>query len=165
MNTLKNNNLPQLTISELRKLSGMTQVEFATYLKIPIGTVKNWENSNKDSKRECKPYMIDLIQDKLIKDYYINEYIIDMFKKNKFSDRLGKYHELMTDSTDGNNTEEINLKLKQISNIVDQLSMDDIARAIRNTHNEKDKALYKVLGNYLFMNSRTTINTIRNIKK
>ena len=165
MNRIDKYELPQLNIKELRTLSGMTQLEFSAYLMIPINTIRNWESDKEENKRECKPYILNLIESKLVKDCYIDVHLIKKAKENKMGERLKKYYELMTKPKDGKNTEEINLKLKQISNLVNQLTMDDIARAIRNSDSEQDKSLYKVLGNYLFMNSKTTIKTIGNIKK
>lgn len=56
-----------LSIKELRSLANMTQVQFSNYFNIPLTTVQNWEAEN-CNKRECKPYIINLIKEKLIND-------------------------------------------------------------------------------------------------
>lgn len=59
--------------SQLRKLSGMTQKDFAMYFGIPKRTIENWDgNINK-----CPEYLLDLMFYKLEK-----EGIID-FKRKK----------------------------------------------------------------------------------
>lgn len=50
-----------MKIRELRKLAGMTQEEFGTYLGIPRRTVQNWEGG----KNQCPEYLQDLIEYKL----------------------------------------------------------------------------------------------------
>lgn len=61
-----------LSIKDLRQLSNMTQKEFSSYLEIPLTTVENWE-ARSNNKRECKPYIINLIKEKLINDGVIKE--------------------------------------------------------------------------------------------
>lgn len=56
-----------MTIKELRLQTGMTQVEFAKHLKIPIDTLRNWEQGRKG----YTVYLRDLIE------YYLrNEKLI-----------------------------------------------------------------------------------------
>ena len=69
-----------LTIKNLRSLANMTQVQFSDYLDIPLTTIQNWE-SNSGNKRECKPYIINLIKEKLINDGVIKEEDIEKFNK------------------------------------------------------------------------------------
>lgn len=60
------------TIKKLRSLANMTQVQFSDYFDIPLTTIQNWE-ANSGNKRECKPYIINLIKEKLINDGVINK--------------------------------------------------------------------------------------------
>lgn len=48
-------------IKEMRKAAGMTQQAFADYFGIPKRSVENWEGG----KRDCPPYLLDLIRYKL----------------------------------------------------------------------------------------------------
>ena len=50
-----------MKIKELRKATGMTQAEFASYFKLSKRTVEAWE-----SFRECPEYLRELIEYKLI---------------------------------------------------------------------------------------------------
>lgn len=45
----------------MRKAAGMTQQAFADYFGIPKRSVENWEGG----KRDCPPYLLDLIRYKL----------------------------------------------------------------------------------------------------
>jgi len=51
------------SISQIRKLSGLTQVKFAEKYHIPINTLKGWE-SNIESKRyrKCPEYILYLLE-------------------------------------------------------------------------------------------------------
>lgn len=53
-----------MTIKQLRELSGMTQVQFASYFKIPLETITSWESEGK-RKRNCNKYIVELIEYKL----------------------------------------------------------------------------------------------------
>lgn len=53
-----------MTIKELRKLSGMTQKDFAEYFNIPRRTIEDWETE----KRKCASYLLELVQYKLEKE-------------------------------------------------------------------------------------------------
>lgn len=53
-----------MNIKQLRDASGMTQKAFAEYFGIPKRTVENWEGE----KRECPPYLLDLMEYKLKKE-------------------------------------------------------------------------------------------------
>lgn len=50
-----------MTISKMRKLTGMTQKSFAEYLDIPIRTIEDWEHG----RRKPNPYILSLIEYKL----------------------------------------------------------------------------------------------------
>lgn len=56
-----------MSIKELRTQTGMNIKEFAEYFSIPYRTVQNWELGT----RECPPYLLDLIEYKLIKESLI----------------------------------------------------------------------------------------------
>lgn len=45
----------------LRKNTGMSQNDFAEYLGIPVGTLRNWEQGI----CKCPPYVLKLIEYKL----------------------------------------------------------------------------------------------------
>ena len=51
----------------LRGKTGMNRKQFAEYFNIPYRTVENWENG----VREIPPYLLELIEYKLIKEYII----------------------------------------------------------------------------------------------
>ena len=53
-----------MTFKELRKASGMTQKEFATYFNIPLRSIENWEAG----VRNCNQYLVDLMHYKLQKE-------------------------------------------------------------------------------------------------
>lgn len=57
----------KMKIKELRKLTGMSQSQFADYFNIPIKTVQNWETD----RRKCADYIVDLIEYKLRKEKII----------------------------------------------------------------------------------------------
>lgn len=50
-----------MTLKELREASGMTRKQFCEYFGIPARTLQDWELGN----RECKQYLIDLMEYKL----------------------------------------------------------------------------------------------------
>lgn len=50
-----------MTILELRKAAGMTQLEFSKYFGIPKRNIEDWEAG----KAKCKPYLFDLMLYKL----------------------------------------------------------------------------------------------------
>lgn len=56
-----------MTIKELRKAAGMTQVGFSTYFKIPKRTLENWE----EGIRNPPAYLLDLIEYKLLNEKLI----------------------------------------------------------------------------------------------
>lgn len=72
MKKISNNKLDNMSIKDLRKKSGMSQSQFSSYLEIPLKTIQNWEAQSTE-KRECKPYIINLIKEKLINDSVISE--------------------------------------------------------------------------------------------
>lgn len=52
------------TIKDLRTASGMTQKAFSDYFGIPKRTIENWEGG----KRECPPYLFDLMRYKMVNE-------------------------------------------------------------------------------------------------
>ena len=50
-----------LDFKELRRLSGMTQKDFGKYFGIPTRNIEDWDCGI----AKCKPYLIDLMLDKL----------------------------------------------------------------------------------------------------
>jgi len=56
------------TIKELRTAANMTQKAFADYFAIPKRTVEDWEHG----VAECKPYLFDLMQYKLVNEGIIH---------------------------------------------------------------------------------------------
>lgn len=57
-----------MTIKELRLMTGMKRKEFASYLGIPLGTVRNWEQN----VREPTDYMVSLIERVLVNEGKLN---------------------------------------------------------------------------------------------
>jgi DNA-binding transcriptional regulator YiaG len=45
------------TVSEIRKVTGLSQDKFGAALGIPSSTLRKWEQG----ARECPPYVVDLI--------------------------------------------------------------------------------------------------------
>lgn len=62
-----------MTFKELREQSGMTRTQFAECFGIPYRTIQDWELGN----RECKDYLIALMEYKLKKVYLIYKDSID----------------------------------------------------------------------------------------
>ena len=58
----------QKTIRSLRKAAGLTQAAFADYFGIPLRTIEDWETM----RRSCTPYLINLIEYKLIREGLID---------------------------------------------------------------------------------------------
>lgn len=56
------------TIKDLRTASGMTQKAFSEYFGIPKRSIENWEGG----KRECPPYLFDLMRYKLVHENKID---------------------------------------------------------------------------------------------
>lgn len=50
-----------MNFKELRKLSGMTQKEFAKYFGIPVRNIEDWDRDI----AKCKPYILELMLYKL----------------------------------------------------------------------------------------------------
>ncbi len=50
-----------MEIKQLRKQAGMSQCQLATFLEIPLSTLRKWEQG----ERECKEYILKLIIYKL----------------------------------------------------------------------------------------------------
>lgn len=52
-----------MTIREIRRLSGLTQREFAIKYDIPVQTIKGWESSvGSSSHRDCPVYVLELLE-------------------------------------------------------------------------------------------------------
>jgi DNA-binding transcriptional regulator YiaG len=56
-----------MEFKELRKLSGMTQVQFAEYFEIPKRTIEEWDRN----ACKCSPYLLKLMEYKLRKENII----------------------------------------------------------------------------------------------
>ena len=56
------------TIKDLRTASGMTQKAFSDYFGIPKRTIENWEGG----KRECPPYLYNLMRYKMERENLID---------------------------------------------------------------------------------------------
>ena len=52
-------------MKEIRRLSGLSQLEFSGKYKIPKRTIENWENS----VRQAPQYVIDLLRTQVERDY------------------------------------------------------------------------------------------------
>lgn len=65
--------MDELTIKNIRTLSGLSQVDFATRYEIPLQTLKNWESNPESSNfRQCPIYTLKLLDFKVRMDTYIN---------------------------------------------------------------------------------------------
>ena len=65
--------MDELTIKNIRTLSGLSQVDFATRYEIPLQTLKNWEsNPGSSNFRQCPIYTLKLLDFKVRMDTYIN---------------------------------------------------------------------------------------------
>lgn len=52
-----------MTIKEIRRLTGMSQVDFGKQYNIPLSTLKKWEaDPNKQNYRECPIYVKQLLE-------------------------------------------------------------------------------------------------------
>ena len=81
-----------MTIKELRKQTGMTQIQFADYFEIPYRTVQNWEGG----VNKCPEYLLNLMEYRLkneskdTPDYVIHNRNEDMKELNKKHEQLQK---------------------------------------------------------------------------
>ena len=170
MNKEFNGELPRITIKDLRELSGMTQEAFSDYLAIPIGTIRNWESSNNKLKRECKPYVIDLLEHRLIDDGVINPNEAFMIRVGRLEKEYKEYQKDLAKQKElkkkleEKKKDEANEKLHRIARLVDELSLKDVSEAIKETKDEKEKSLYKALKSYLFMNGENTVSSFTYLK-
>lgn len=73
----------KITIKELRTLSGMSQAQFAEFLNVPVRNIQNWETTNQKYYRECKGYIIGLIEFKLTTLGIIDKVVLEDYKKSK----------------------------------------------------------------------------------
>ena len=55
----------EMTIKELRTLSGMTQKAFAEYFGVSKRAIESWESVAEGSSRKCPDYLLDLMVYKL----------------------------------------------------------------------------------------------------
>ena len=61
-----------MTIKEIRKLTGLTQIKFSEYYNIPLPTIKKWESkSNNPNHRECPVYVKQLLEKAVKADFKI----------------------------------------------------------------------------------------------
>ncbi|MBR1445210.1 MAG: helix-turn-helix domain-containing protein [Firmicutes bacterium] len=51
-----------MTIKEIRKLTNLSQADFAHKYDIPKRTIENWETENEKNKRECPPYVAKMLE-------------------------------------------------------------------------------------------------------
>lgn len=51
-----------MTIKEIRKLTNLTQADFAKKYEIPKRTLENWETSSGNNKRQCPPYVAKMLE-------------------------------------------------------------------------------------------------------
>ena len=52
-----------MTIKEIRKMTGLSQVDFGRYYNIPLPTIKKWEsNPDNQNYRECPIYVNQLLE-------------------------------------------------------------------------------------------------------
>lgn len=70
---------------EIRKTSGMTQKEFATFFKIPYWTVVNWEND----KSQCPEYLTELLKFCLTNHYRFDFLHCENCKNNYKCSKIG----------------------------------------------------------------------------
>lgn len=78
-----NNQDYQLTVKDLRMLSGMSQTQFASFFDIPLNNIKNWESENKDNSRKPKHYLVQLMEFKLTALGAIDKVELDELKKKR----------------------------------------------------------------------------------
>ena len=58
-----------LTVKDIRKLSGLTQLQFSEKYRIPLQTLKQWESSEgSSSHRQCPPYVCLLLQESVSRE-------------------------------------------------------------------------------------------------
>lgn len=60
-----------MTIKEIRKLTGLTQRDFAKKYNIPVRSIENWETDNPSAKRCCPDYVISLLERAVREDFNI----------------------------------------------------------------------------------------------
>lgn len=62
-----------MTIKEIRKLTGLTQQEFANKYEIPLSTIKQWESKpTASSYRNCPIYVNHLLERAVREDFQIS---------------------------------------------------------------------------------------------
>ena len=58
------------TMSEIRYVTGLSQVQFSKQYNIPLNTIKNWECSEeKPNYRKCAPYVKSLLIRAVAQDF------------------------------------------------------------------------------------------------
>lgn len=58
-----------MKFKDIRQMSGMNMSQFGKYFDIPYRTIQDWEYE----KRKCPPYVLELMQYKLIKEGIIKK--------------------------------------------------------------------------------------------
>lgn len=59
-----------MTIKEIRKISGLSQIEFGKKYNIPVQTIKKWEaNPNSSNHRNCPTYVKSLLKRVVMLDF------------------------------------------------------------------------------------------------
>ena len=58
-----------LTVKDIRKISGLTQLQFSEKYCIPLQTLKQWESSEgSSSHRQCPPYVLLLLEETVTRE-------------------------------------------------------------------------------------------------
>lgn len=62
-----------MSIQEIRKLTGLSIVNFAYKYHIPYRTVENWEAKSEKQRRECPIYVRELLERAVREDFPTDE--------------------------------------------------------------------------------------------
>lgn len=63
-----------MTIKEIRALTGLSQAEFGRYYNIPLPTIKKWESEpDKQNHRECPVYVKELLERAARSDFTVEK--------------------------------------------------------------------------------------------
>lgn len=62
-----------MTIQEIRKMTGLSIVNFAYKYHIPYRTVENWEAKSEKQRRECPRYVLELLERAVREDFNIKD--------------------------------------------------------------------------------------------
>lgn len=64
-----------MTVKEIRKLTGLSQSQFALKYHIPLSTLHKWEASDDCANhRDCPLYVIELLERAVKEDFDINKH-------------------------------------------------------------------------------------------